>query len=217
MSLLNAEVKSQLQQVFEHMKDPVTLALFTRKGDCPTCEETTSYLNELAETTESIRVVSYDMEEDAALAQEYNVQMVPSIVLLDKENHHHGIKFNGIPAGHEVNSLVHGILEVSGAGLPLSEDVANRLSRLEKPVNIKVFVTLGCPHCPGAVEKAHKLALSSPWVDAEMVEAETFHELANQFNVSSVPKIVINDSIEFVGNQELEVFVDEIEKGQAVN
>lgn len=63
-------------------------------------------------------------------------------------------------------------------------------------------------------KKAHKLALESPLVDAEMVEAQTFYELSEKFNVSSVPKIVINDQYELVGNQPLEVFLQEIAKTQ---
>ena len=47
-----------------------------------------------------------------------------------------------------------------------------------------------------------------------MIEAPTFYDMSEEYNVSSVPKIVINDEFEFVGNQPLEVFLDEIEKTQ---
>ncbi len=47
-----------------------------------------------------------------------------------------------------------------------------------------------------------------------MIEAQTFYDLSDEYNVSSVPKIVINDIYEFVGNQPLEVFLEEIEKTQ---
>ena len=83
---------------------------------------------------------------------------------------------------------------------------------ITEPTNIKVFVTLGCPHCPGAVNKAHLLALMNPNIVGEMVEAQTFSELSNRFNVSSVPHIVINDKHSFVGNQPLESFLDEIQR-----
>jgi len=96
----------------------------------------------------------------------------------------------------------------------LPESITERLSKVNKPVNIKVFVTLGCPHCPGAVEKAHYLALLNDNITADMIEAQTFYDLSEEYNVSSVPKIVINDIYEFVGNQPLEVFLEEIEKTQ---
>jgi predicted DsbA family dithiol-disulfide isomerase len=39
---------------------------------------------------------------------------------------------------------------------------------------------------------AHQMAMESPLVKAEMVEAMEFFELSNQFGVSGVPHTVIN-------------------------
>jgi protein-disulfide isomerase len=44
-----------------------------------------------------------------------------------------------------------------------------------------------------------------------MIEAQTFYELSEKYNVSGVPKIVINDTIELVGNQPIETFLSSIE------
>jgi protein-disulfide isomerase len=48
-------------------------------------------------------------------------------------------------------------------------------------------------------------------VQGEMIEANTFQELSNKYNVSGVPKIVINDSIELLGDQPMEEFLNRIE------
>ncbi len=214
MALLNQELQDQLRDVFSSMKEDVTLAVFTKEGECYSCEETMSYMREIEALSDKIHVEALDIEKNADAAEQYQVKMVPSIVLLDANKAYVGIKFNGIPAGHEINSFIPGILEVSGAGEPMPPQYMEALEALNKPVNIKVFVTLSCPHCAGAVQKAHKLALESKWIDAEMVEAQTFDALSNQFNVSSVPKVVINDTYEFVGNQSIDVFLSEIQKTQ---
>jgi hypothetical protein len=39
---------------------------------------------------------------------------------------------------------------------------------------------------------AHRMAIESPLVEAEMVEAMEFPELANRFNVGGVPQTTIN-------------------------
>ena len=39
---------------------------------------------------------------------------------------------------------------------------------------------------------AHQMAMESPYVQAEMVEAMEFPDLANQFDVSGVPQTTIN-------------------------
>ena len=40
---------------------------------------------------------------------------------------------------------------------------------------------------------AHQMALESPWVQAEMVEAIEFPDLSNRHRVSGVPQTTIND------------------------
>jgi hypothetical protein len=39
---------------------------------------------------------------------------------------------------------------------------------------------------------AHQMALESPMVEAEMVEASEFYDLAERYNVSGVPQTAIN-------------------------
>ncbi|HSN65814.1 MAG TPA: thioredoxin family protein [Fusibacter sp.] len=215
MSFLNEQIEDQLKEIFADMKRDVTLAVFTKTADCESCEDTLGFMKEIEALSDKIHLESLDLEVNKDRAKAYNVQMVPSIVLLNDQKEYLGIKFNGIPAGHEINSFIPAILEVSGTGEVLPPQFIAQIKSIEKPVNIKVFVTLSCPHCAGAVQKAHKLALESKMIDAEMIEAQTFDELSEKFGVSSVPKIVINDQYEFVGNQPFEVFLEEIAKTQA--
>jgi glutaredoxin-like protein len=212
MKILNDEITVQLKEVFNNLISDVTIALFTKEGECPTCQETKGYMEEIEALNDKIHLKEYDINKDQELAKAYQVEMVPSIVLLNDKEEYLGIKFNGIPAGHEINSFVPAILEVSGNVSNVPEKLQKRIDNITKPTNIKVFITLSCPHCAGAVQKAHKLALSNKNIDAEMIEAGTFHDISNKFNVSSVPKIVINDQYELVGNQPIEAFLTEIEK-----
>lgn len=212
MKYLNEEVKNQLSEILSGMKDEVNILVFTKEEPCETCEETRDFLNEFASVSNKLNLEMLDIKTDALKANDYNVTLTPSIVLLDKERNYKRIKFNGIPTGHEINSFISSLMEVSGNTSKLPADISERLSKISKPMNIKVFVTLSCPHCPGAVEKAHKLALENNNIEADMIEAQTFYDLSEEYNVSSVPKIVINDKHEFVGNQSFEVFLSEMEK-----
>lgn len=210
MKIFNEELEKQLKEVFGGMVNDVTIALFT-DGDCYTCPETKSYMEEIEALSDKIHLVNYDIKNDAELVKKYNVSLVPSIVILDADENYKRIKFNGIPAGHEINSFIPAILEVSGAGAALPEDVVQRIDAIKKPVNIKVFVTLSCPHCPGAVQTAQKLALLNTNIEADMIEAQTFDELSSRYNVSGVPKIVFNDKDELLGNQPIQEFLKVLE------
>ena len=210
--MFNDDLSKQVKEIFADMPKEITIALFTDKNGCETCPETTAYMEEVAALGEKINLTTYDINDDSAIAKSYNVVMVPSIVLLDHKGDYHGVKFNGMPAGHEINSFIPALLETAGLESEVPEPLKGQIEAVKKDVNIKVFVTLSCPHCSGAVQKAHKLAMMNPNIDAEMVEAQTFTELSNKHNVSGVPKIVINDTLEIVGNQPIDAFLAEIAK-----
>jgi predicted DsbA family dithiol-disulfide isomerase len=57
---------------------------------------------------------------------------------------------------------------------------------------------------------AHAFAMANPNVTAEIVECQEFPEMAQAFQVSGVPKTVINDSAEFVGAVPDEIFINAI-------
>lgn len=208
MALLNEQISEQLKQVFAQMKNNVEVVLVTNPDDCATCGDTTSFVAELTALSDKLTMTA--VSDGSERAKALGVVMVPAIVLLDKDGKDYGIKFYGIPAGHEINSFLMGILEVSGAGQVLPEAMTAQIQAIKKPVDIKVFVTLSCPHCPGAVAKAHKLALMNEHVKAEMIEANTFGELSAKYKVSGVPKIVINETTELLGDQPIEAFLQAI-------
>ena len=209
--LLNKDIQKQVKQLLATMKEDITIALFTKEKDCESCEPTKQLISEVAELNDKINVNVYDLDKDVLIAGKYDIEMAPSFVMLDKNNVYKGVKFNGIPAGHEFNSFLSAIIEMSGDESDIPADLAKRIAKIDKPINIKVFVTTSCPHCPGAVQKAHKLAMMNKNIVGEMIEAQTFFELSEKFNVSGVPKIVINDKNEFVGNQSIETFLSNIE------
>ncbi len=209
--LFNEEVQGQIKEILAQAKENITLVLFTKEGSCPTCSETKQLLEEVSELSDKISLEVKDLNKDQAVAKKYGITLTPSFVLLDAKGNYQGVKFNGIPAGHEINSFMSALLEMSGMTPKFHDNILKRIKKIEKPVNIKVFITLGCPHCPGAVQNAHRLAMLNEHIEGEMIEAQTFSELSNKFNVSGVPKIVINDTHELVGNQPIEAFLDQLE------
>lgn len=209
--LLDKNLQKEVKKLLAPMKDGISIVLFTKATDCESCEPTLQIISEVAELSEKIKVSVYDLEKDLEFVQKYNIEMAPSFIILDKDDQYKGVKFNGIPAGHEFNSFLSALVEMSGTESEVPADFAARVAKIDKPINIKVFVTMSCPHCPGAVQKAHKLAMMNKNIVGEMIEAQTFYELSEKFNVSGVPKIVINDEIELVGNQPIEAFLSSIE------
>ncbi len=208
----NDDIRKQITQILEQMVRPITIKLFIDEKGCQTCNETKQLLTEFKETNKKINLEILDKNQNPKEAEKYGITLVPSFVMLNDLGEYKGVKFNGIPAGHEINSFISALIEMSGHPLKVPQVALDRIAKINKPVNIKVFVTLSCPHCPGAVQNAHRLAMLNPNIKAEMIEANTFPSISQQYNVSGVPKIIINEKYELLGNQPLEAFLNEIEK-----
>jgi glutaredoxin-like protein len=194
--LLNEQVVSQISQSFEQMKEPVQILFFGSQDNCEYCDDTRQLLEEVAAVDERLNLSMYDLQIDSELAQKFNVDRTPTIVIAGKDGDqviNFGIQYSGIPAGHEFGTLINDIVLVSGRDSGLSAEARSYLKNLEKPLHLQVFVTPTCPHCPRAVLLAHQMAMENPaMIRAEGVEATEFPELANQFNVRGVPQTVIN-------------------------
>lgn len=208
MSLLNDEILDQLKEFFADIKKDIHMHLVI--DDCDSCPDTRGLLEEVMSVNDRIKLNVHSLDSEAA--ERYQITRTPVIFFTDENEADLRIRFNGIPAGHEFSAFITTLAEVGEGGQELPEDFITRVAAIDKPTNIKVFVTLSCPHCSGAVAKAHKLALMNPNIHAEMIECGTFPDLADQYNVSGVPKIVVNESVEMVGNQPIEAFLDAIEQ-----
>ena len=193
---LSGSVIQQINDMFAGLKEPVEILFFGSKAGCEYCTETQQLLEEVISLNSNLTLKVYDIQENQQVALQFNVAIAPSIVIAAKvgsEVRDLGIKFLGIPAGHEFGTLVNDILMVSRRESGLKEQTREFLKKLEKPLQLQVFVTPSCPYCPRAVLLAHQMAMENPqMIHAEGIDAMEFPELANRFNVHGVPQTVIN-------------------------
>ena len=210
MGLLAEEDRKYLIEEFKkHLQERVVLHFFAG-GKADSSELTEQILSEIEPLHELITVQRHELE--ASEAQEFGIDKAPAIVVARPEKDY-GIRFYGVPAGYEFSSLIEDIIDVSRGSAELPQDVAEELQELDQDVHIQVFVTAQCPYCPRAVRTAHKFALVSDRVVAEMVMATDFGELAVKYGVSAVPHMVVNEATSFVGALPEREFLNEVLKG----
>ena len=195
-SLLNDEIRTQVREVFSELEEPIHVLFFGKDEECDYCSDTQQLLEEVTNLSDKIELSIFNLEADEAVAKQYKIDKVPGFVIAGKNGDQildYGIRYAGIPSGHEFSSLINSFLLVSGRDSKLGDDIRKMLKDLDKPVNMYVFVTPTCPYCPQAVILAHQMALESPMVESEMIEATEFPELSMRFNVSGVPQTTINE------------------------
>jgi glutaredoxin-like protein len=209
MSLLPDDKKELLKTDFkEKLVDPVRIVMFTQEIECRFCSDTRKLAQELATLTDKITAEIYDFMLDGAKAKEYGIDKIPALAIIGKKDY--GVRIYGIPYGYELQTLIEAVINVSRGKTDLSEKTKQILSDVKSPVHIQVFVTLTCPHCPTAAAVAHKLAIESEMIKADVIETSEFPDLAQKYNVIGVPKIIINETVEFVGAFNEDLFAEHV-------
>jgi glutaredoxin-like protein len=213
---LDENLSQQIKDIFTDLHHPVEIVLFTQKDTNRYMDETQHLLEEVASLSDTVGLSVHDLDEDLDLANQYAIDKAPGFIIAANDEgmiNDYGIRYYGIPAGHEFTSLINDLVMVSSRNSALSDSTREYLNGLTRPVLLQVFVTPTCQYCPRAVVLAHQMALESPMVQAEMVESMEFFDLANQFGVSGVPHTVINSGAgNVVGAVPEETLVEEIER-----
>lgn len=191
MPKINLDEQKQIKELFDNkLGEEIFVQFFTADSDCKYCKDTEDILDELSELTNKINLEKNDFGNGNT--KKYGVDRVPAIIFTDQEGNDSGVHFYGIPSGHEFNTLIDAMISMSNGDLELSDEIIEEIKSIDKDVLLQVFITPTCPYCPRAVKVAHEMAMVNPKIKGEMVEAIEFPELSSQFDVSGVPKTVIN-------------------------
>jgi glutaredoxin-like protein len=207
--LFNDEILKQLKEALSEIDNPMEIVTFVEDGK-PLCDETVTMMSQLAELNDKLSFTKYDLQKDAEKAKEFGIDKAPgtTFVLNGVGN---GVKFYGIPGGHEINSLIFALIESSNNKTSLGEEIEKAIKAIDKKVNIKVFVGLGCPHCPQAVMIAQKAAMINPNIEAEMIQADLYEDLSRKFGIRSVPHTFFNDKENILGAQPIPAFLEKLQ------
>lgn len=205
----------------ERLAGPVTIDYFM-PGDSqpfaperepPDRDEARALLEEVAGLSDYIELKVHDAPGEAAPMAGADVERSPVIVLAGRAKGR--VRYFGAPGGYEFGSFLSGLVDVGNGRTDLSERTKQALRGLVKDVHIRVFVTPSCPFCPAAASLAHKMAVESERVTADIVEANEFPDLADRYDVRGVPKVVVNESTSFVGAQPEARFLEHVLRAAA--
>ena len=129
--------------------------------------------------------------------EKYNVERVPAIILGDYENAK--MKYYGNPAGYEFVTILEAVKLLSRGVSPLGLAVRKSLRKVNQPVYIQVFVTPSGPQFPSVARLAHAVSMENTRIAADVIEISEYPNLARMYNVTTVPKTIINQLVQLSG------------------
>ena len=181
--LFTIEMRQQLDTVFSRMRKRLLLKLYLDSR--PTSVELENFITALGALTDKLVVEAADRKASESFA--------PCVKICLEDGADTGLAFHGVPSGHEFTSFVLGLYNAAGPGQAIDEDTKRQIEAITEAVDIKILVTLSCTMCPDLVVATQRIAAENPNVTAHVYDIRHFENLKNQYNVMSVPCLVIND------------------------
>ena len=200
-ALFTPDMRRQLDTVFSRMERPLLLALSL--DDRPVSAELERYIAELAAMTNQLEVHVADRSAAS--------QAAPCVRICLADGTPTGLAFHGVPGGHEFTSFILGLYNAAGPGQTLDFQTREAISALNKPVHMKVLVSLSCTLCPDLVVAAQHIAAINPNATAEVYDLAHFEDLKKRYQVMSVPCLVINDKQVTFGKKNIQQILSLLE------
>ena len=181
--LFTEEMRQQLDTVFTRMERPLLLKLSL--DDRPVSAELEQFITALSALSDKLTVTVAERNASSENA--------PCIRVCKADGTETGLAFHGVPSGHEFTSFVLGLYNAAGPGQALDEATREQIAAITNKTDMKILVTLSCTMCPDLVVAAQRIAAENPNVTAHVYDIRHFENLKNQYNVMSVPCLVINN------------------------
>ncbi len=204
--VLSESDKTEIKKILTNMDDKVSIILFTSDSGCFSCSKTQTLMDEIDQLSDKINLEIYDINRHKDMATQYNIELVPAIVILGKEDY--GIKHYGFPSGNDFSPLIEAIISSSKERPKISEDITKKISSIKAPVEVKIFVTPTCPYCPDMVRGAYFYSLASDKISAVTIMSNEFEEYSNKYKVKAVPTVIFNEKFTKEGQMSEEAFVN---------
>lgn len=173
--MLNDQLKSQLQQLLQLMEGDVVLKASLGSDD--KSKELKELLDEVSAVSDYITIEASDLKRTPSFS-------------VDKPNETSGITFAGLPMGHEFNSLVLALLQVSGRPPKEEQAIIDQIKAIDRPLHFETYISLTCQKCPDVVQALNLMSLLNPNISHTMIDGSIFREESE--NIMAVPAIFLD-------------------------
>ena len=135
----------------------------------------------------------------------------PALKLTDKEEKVQ-IYYLAIPEGREWKPFLNALKSISQNKNFLNENETNRIKKINKQVEIKIFITPFCLFCPAVVDKANQLSIAQNLIKTFIIDATHYPDLVQKYKVTASPTVIINEDYILAGEEAREKLLEFVEK-----
>lgn len=197
--MLDANLKQQLQSYLTNIQQPIELV--ATLGTDAKSRELEELLNEIASLSDKITVVRADDD-----------KRVPSF-LIRRTGTDIGVRFAGIPMGHEFTSLVLALLQVGGHPSKASPELIEQVRNLDGDYSFETYFSLSCQNCPDVVQALNLMSVLNPRIRHVAIDGALFKDEVDARKIMAVPTVYLNGEPFASGRMDLEQIVAKLDSG----
>jgi alkyl hydroperoxide reductase subunit F len=199
--MLDDTLKAQLQQYLALLRQPIRLIASLDDS------ETGTDMKSLLETIVSL-------SDKVTLDTLGNDARKPSFVVA-REGETSGVRFAGLPLGHEFTSLVLALLWTGGHPPKVEPEVIDSIKALDGDFSFEVYMSLTCHNCPDVVQALSLMAIFNPKVKTVVIEGGAFQKEVEERQIMAVPMVFLNGQVFGSGRMSVEEIVAKLDTGAA--
>ena len=200
--MLDANLKTQLKAYLEKLVLPIEIVASLDATD--KSQEMLTLLKDVAALSE--RITLTEQPGDGERAPSFSVNRVGGDI---------GIRFAGIPMGHEFTSLVLALLQAGGHPPKADAAVMDQVRSLDGEFLFETYISLSCQNCPEVVQALNLMAVLNPKVRHVMIDGALYQDEVNARQIMAVPTIFLNGKIFGQGRMGLEEILAKVDTGAA--
>ncbi len=193
-------LKGQLKAYFERITQPIELVASLDDG--AKSQEMLELLQAVASLSDKITLVRGDDPRKPSFA----IQRVNSDI---------GVRFAGLPMGHEFNSLILALLQVGGHPSKESQDIIAQVQALDGSYEFETYFSLSCQNCPDVVQALNLMAALNPRIKHVAINGALFQDEVSARQVMAVPAVFLNGEPFAQGRMGLEQIIAKLDTGAA--
>jgi len=199
--MLDDTLKAQLQQYLGLLRQPIRLIASLDDS------ETGTDMKSLLETI-------VGLSDKVTLDTSGNDARKPSFVVA-RDGETQGVRFAGLPLGHEFTSLVLALLWTGGHPPKVEPEVIDSIKALDGDFSFEVYMSLTCHNCPDVVQALSLMAIFNPKVKTVVIEGGAFQKEVEERQIMAVPMVFLNGQVFGSGRMSVEEIVAKLDTGAA--
>ena len=176
--MLDTSIKSQLEVYLAKITQ--TIEITASLDDSEKSQEMREMLQEIASL--STRIIYTENNDD---------QRKPSFAL-NRQGEDTGIRFAGMPMGHEFTSLVLALLHVGGHPSKTSIEIIEQIRQLEGEYEFETYISLSCQNCPDIVQALNLMSVINPKIRHTTIDGRLFQQEVQTRQIMAVPTVFLN-------------------------